>query len=400
MIIKPIRKGLAHGWYSDEQTYNIYFKDADNEISYQENIEETFEYLNVSRYNTALFPMNALSEFLSSAQKERQEQDVNGYTHELYIPFIHIEHAHYIELFSNYFAGYVFDIHHEVHKNYALKIVTEKGLYDLLNVANLLLLFLALTGKEYVDVSGKLIEKYLSQMKALDAPYFIRYLFVQKALFSKKLFQQYHGELEQSDRYEIQFAFGNTAYQRRSFVEGLLPFSKSIIDIGCGEGYYAVPFSRKIGDNDYYAIDIDKEVLGTLQVKLDKNDCENVYPYASLASFLEVYNGEVVDVIVSEVIEHMPKEKAASLIQSILKSIQFDSLIITTPNHDFNQFYVLDDYRHHDHDWEMGSEEFQAWMNTILQNYGVDLEFLAIGDKVNGISTTQGVLVKARGEKT
>lgn len=35
MQLRPVRQGIAYGWYSDEATYNVYFKDADNEVSYK-----------------------------------------------------------------------------------------------------------------------------------------------------------------------------------------------------------------------------------------------------------------------------------------------------------------------------------------------------------------------------
>lgn len=63
MMLRSIRQGIAYGWYTDESTYNVYFKDADNEISYKQHQQETFEYLNVSRYHTPLFPLNAIGEF-------------------------------------------------------------------------------------------------------------------------------------------------------------------------------------------------------------------------------------------------------------------------------------------------------------------------------------------------
>ncbi|WP_420871913.1 hypothetical protein [Cohnella rhizosphaerae] len=35
MQLRQIRQGMAYGWYSDDSTYNVYFKDADNDISYK-----------------------------------------------------------------------------------------------------------------------------------------------------------------------------------------------------------------------------------------------------------------------------------------------------------------------------------------------------------------------------
>jgi hypothetical protein len=40
MQIREIRKGLAHGWYTDAGCFNVYFKDADNEVSYKKDKDE------------------------------------------------------------------------------------------------------------------------------------------------------------------------------------------------------------------------------------------------------------------------------------------------------------------------------------------------------------------------
>lgn len=81
MQLRLVRQGLAYGWYSDEATYNVYFKDADNDISYKQNGSESFEYLNVSRFNTPLFPLNAVNEFFSTPFKSQDERDAEGYEH-------------------------------------------------------------------------------------------------------------------------------------------------------------------------------------------------------------------------------------------------------------------------------------------------------------------------------
>lgn len=91
MLLRSIRKGTAYGWYTDESAFNVYFKDADNEISYKQNENENFEYLNVSRYNTPLFPLNAINEFFSAPFKAQDERDAEGYEHTFFINLIHVE---------------------------------------------------------------------------------------------------------------------------------------------------------------------------------------------------------------------------------------------------------------------------------------------------------------------
>jgi hypothetical protein len=79
-----------------------------------------------------------------------------------------------------------------------------------------------------------------------------------------------------------------------------------------------------------------------------------------------------------------------------LRHIDFEYFIITTPNADFNQFYELDGFRHDDHKWEMGKDAFQQWFSNVIKGVGVNTEFVDIGDAVNGIHTTQGVIVRRK----
>jgi len=392
MLIRPIRKGLAYGWYSDPQTFNVYFKDADNEVSYKRSELEEFEYLNVSRYNTPLFPLNAINEFFSHPLKP-DERDTDGATTTLFINMVHIERDRYIHFFAKHLPDIDFELTHLAHKSYSLKMTTERNLHYLLHAASVLFLFLSMFGKEFLDVSDAVLEKYARSVNIIDAPFYIRSLFVRNFLGSRARFRKYVGELERTERYKIAFDFGGTAYQRRSVISEQLAFDKSILDIGCGEGFYAMPYADRIKDDySYYAIDVNEEVLEQTVRKAESKELDNLIPFASLELFLETYNGEQVDVILTEVVEHMGKDEAAALIRQVLNKVDFDRFVITTPNADFNRFYELEGMRHDDHDWEMEQAEFRAWIEQLAKGRGLHMEWLEIGDRVNDVTTTQGVL--------
>jgi SAM-dependent methyltransferase len=213
-------------------------------------------------------------------------------------------------------------------------------------------------------------------------------------LNSKARFSKFKYLLEQTERYQIKFAYGGTATQRRNFIRERLVFDKSILDVGCGEGAYALPFAKKIENHHYYAIDIDPTVLEIVEKKANRREIENIVLHSSLDDFLTNYNNEVVDIILTEVIEHMPQALAEDLIKTLLTNVDFATFIITTPDAGFNQFYELTDkFRHDDHDWEMNRTEFQSWMKTILDDPLYEYQFIQIGDMVNGISTSQGVMI-------
>ncbi|WP_337101063.1 class I SAM-dependent methyltransferase [Paenibacillus sp. YIM B09110] len=397
MMLRAVRKGIAYGWYSEPSTFHVYFKDADNEVSFKKHAKDDFEYLNVSRYNTPLFPLAAINEFFSAPLKAQDTRDVEGYEHTLHINMIHIHLVRYIEFFNKHMQGFKFEMEHLAHKSYSLTIKTGKSLHQLMHVASVLCLFLALFGEEYLDLSDDLIVKYMKSVQLIDAPFYIRSLFARNFLSTRERFKKYKAELEKSDRYAISFEFGGTAQQRRSFIGGVLPFNKAIVDVGCGEGFYAIPFAAKIEDS-YYAIDINEPLLEIVQRKAQAKDIDNIATYPSIDHFVGQYNGERVDVVMTEVIEHMSEEEAAALIVQICGSVDFDHFVLTTPNADFNTYYELEDFRHDDHKWEMGRTQFEQWLHRIIAPLSVTCEFVAIGDGVNGVRTTQGAILRKRGE--
>lgn len=396
MLLRSIRKGMAYGWYTGEHAFNVYFKDADNDISYKQHEQENFEYLNVSRYNTPLFPLNAIGEFFSAPLKAQDARDTEGYEHTFFINMIHIERVRYIEFFAKHLKEFTFEITHQADKSYSLTVKTEKSLYLLLHTVSVLCLFLSMFGNEYIDISDSILDKYIKSLNVIDAPFYIRSLFVRNFLSSRDRFNRYKAELEKTDRYDIQFAYGGTALQRRNYIGNALAFDKSILDVGCGEGFYAIPFAGKI-EGTYYAVDINEELLEQVKRKAARKELDNLVTFVSIDHFLENYNGEQVDVILTEVIEHMSQDEAGRLIRQICGKVDFERFIITTPNADFNRFYELSEFRHDDHKWEMGEDSFRQWIGEVLRDTEMHFEFVAVGDGVDHIKTTQGVILKKKG---
>lgn len=397
MLLRTVRKGMAYGWYTDEGTFNVYFKDADNEVSYKQHAKDQFEYLNVSRYNTPLFVLGAINEFFAAPLKARDTRDSEQYEHSFHINMIHIELLRYIHFFEKHLADYSFEAVHQAHKSYSLTIKTKKSIYELMHVVSVLCLFLSMFSDEYIDISDDILIKYVKSIQIIDAPFYIRSLFARNFLASRERFKKYKEELEKTDRYAIQLAFGGTAQQRRSYIGSMLPFDKSILDVGCGEGYYAIPFASKIEEASYYAIDINEPLLEAVERKAKAKSLDNIATFPSIDHFLEEYNGEKVDVVLTEVIEHMSLEEAGALIRQICGQIDFDYFVLTTPNAEFNAYYELSDFRHDDHKWELGRAEFENWLLDVIKDQPVEIKFVAVGDGVNGIQTTQGAILRKRG---
>jgi hypothetical protein len=108
---------------------------------------------------------------------------------------------------------------------------------------------------------------------------------------------------------------------------------------------------------------------------------------------------EKTDVLLVEVIEHMPLADAEKLIRAVFERVNFNRIFITTPNKEFNQFFSDDEehMRHDDHHWEMDRGDFYKWFLGL----GVlpdDCVAIAhdVGDQVNGIAMTTGLVIERK----
>ena len=392
--LRRIRKGMGYGWYQDEQNYLAYFTEQGaTSLSFRPNREEAFHYLNAAQYHAPLAYLSLMTEFLSHPLKMR-EGDTEGFQHRLEVAFVALKREHYLEHFQQQLP----DIHITYkeaspgHGN--LVFETQRPIHDLLHGVQLFLIFQALFGKEFLDETQGLVEKYMQSLNAVDAPFYLRNLFVRHFLSRRDYFNRFKVDAEATQRYSINFAYGGTNLQRRNVAEELLDFQHPILDVGCGEGFYIPPLANKLEGRPYYAIDINPEVLDVAREKVEKKELENVSFYGSLDQWLETPQEDALDVIIMEVVEHMPVADAAKLLKQLLNQ-PIHQLVLSTPNKDFNPYYQLthEQRRHPDHQWEMTQAQFRTWIEALVDQEQYTLELLEIGDKVNGIPTTQGARI-------
>jgi SAM-dependent methyltransferase len=395
-----IGQGVACAWFSsNNQSYNILFRDAEDEITYKDYQDQMFEYLNLSRYNSPLFVINSIDEFFRSAFKIKEEKDKPGYEHSFFINMMLVKNSRYIDAFADYFDDYKIEYKELVKNNYQIKITTKKSIFELLNFVSLFATFHAIINDDNLHIREENVGKCIKSLNIIDAPYFVRYLFKLRFMFGENKFSGFKDELEKTSRYIINMTFGDTWRARQEFVESQLDFKRNILDIGCGEGKYITRFSEYLKNIKYFAIDKDEEVLNKAKKRVANKQVPNVEFFNSLEEFKMIKFDEPVDIILSEVIEHMDVKEASKLVVDILKSIKFRKLIITTPDARFNVHYFMKGFRHDDHKFEFDRNEFIDFINDCMfkagypKNDNFNVNFVDIGDSVNGIPTSQGVVI-------
>lgn len=63
----------------------------------------------------------------------------------------------------------------------------------------------------------------------------------------------------------------------RTLAEIGLKSASTFIDVGCGEGFFAIPAAKMVGDKGrVYALDVDEQAIGALQKKADEQGLTNL----------------------------------------------------------------------------------------------------------------------------
>lgn len=195
MVIKAIRKGHAFGYYdkNDPNKYIIYFKDADNEISYREYPNQEFEYLNHLKYTSPIFVLNAINEFFHSNKGKINPDDKDGFENCFEVNLVHIQPSahHIISKISPFFVDFKIDLVNKISNNYSIKIRTSKSITHLINFAIIYFGIISCVNENDLDFADGLIKKLINCINLLDAPYYIRYIFASRVLCTPKNFKLY-----------------------------------------------------------------------------------------------------------------------------------------------------------------------------------------------------------------
>lgn len=393
MQLKSMRQGVVSGWFHNG-TYNMYFKDSPDEISFKESPDAEYEYLSVEKYVAPVTYITMINLMLGSALKQESEHDtVAKHT---FTFLCRVEIPKYIKFFNESYPTMKIDFDPTTKDVGIVTITANNTFFYALNFVMAFLMFNALISDNrdmsFNQIDDNQIEKYLKSMKVLGDVYFPLYLFKKNMIKSPKKFHEiWKNKL---DTEIMKFEFGGTAEDRKAFVSKHVDpqTCENILDIGCGEGTYVFQYASKLKDGIYHAIDIDEECRGIVERKAKHRELDNVAVYSHIDEF---ESEDRVTVLMIEVIEHMEEPEAKVLLRTVLDKVNFDKIVITTPNCEFNKFYGMSDnaMRHDDHKFEWTSIEFYNKMKSWVDGYNVECRFNSIGDEVLGIRPQHTVVI-------
>lgn len=416
MLKRIISNGEVTGYYYNDNIihngyYILYFKDYDG--SSYESTKNTI-YLNPPQYVSSKAVLGIISEVLSINDNNNEYDKENVSFNTFHIASLNIFNINNIKKITQYVTDIkvIFEQIDDLECHYKVTFITKKSFNKLLNYVFVLMTMIAyfkynnfFTEEHDYEISDKLADKIIKCINVFDGPYYLKY-FVASRIMLYKDFLRNKQIFEKSLKHKLVLCGGYTAEQRRSYIQNII-FNKNkdinIMDIGCGEGYYVIPFSKKIGQNKYVAYDIDKNEIDKLNKKILAKELTNITVYDNETNFIEFINNNTdkYDVIISEVIEHMVEQDSYDFLVKIFNGIynNFNKIIITTPNVSFNKNYIMEnEFRHPDHKIELTKDEFINFMtkcinDSYLNKIKYQIEYVDIGDSVDDVSCSQGCII-------
>lgn len=404
LYFKPLKNGQIVGNAIDKHHYDVVFQDT--KYSYLPEESNQIDYQSYCSPLVILHICNELFGHILKSKKEFTDKPINWLgitqgeadTHSctIEVPSLYIDSNWYRNerfLLAKYFDG--IKVEQQSNRIFALT-VTAKSIFEAINLLVLVALFTHVTNNYsvYTYIDDLLAQKYGRILTNIDnVPYFVFYLFIMRAVKSPRQFTElkpiFESYLEKSGL-KANLVLEGTYRQRIQFIISQLEKDIPVLDIGCGELTYYKKMMTQNFTAPYYAVDTDPQFESLAQHISRRYEEDNLVFFHSLDEFGKDEN---VNILLTEVIEHSPLAEAKELIRKAL-SYNFNKLIITTPNVEFNQFYNMEkDMRHDDHHFELTQQEFKTLIEECQTGKNIHIEYFQLGDNLNGIQPTQGCIV-------
>lgn len=398
------KNGYIIGHVISENQYDILFQDT--KYSYNENMSNMLDQQSLSNskivldinnglFNNLLKPIEEVFDTVNlHANKTYREIDTKECVVEISNVFIDSSWVKDDNFLLCKYFPHIINFKKISGNQYKFDIKAD-SVVEAINLLSFVFLMITVTNEQPYFLADALVKKYiriLSNIKNL--PYFVVYLFKVRVLFSPTLFNS-NKELLEKLIPNLTLTMHNNHTHKVDYISELFKDdSNDILDFGCGElKYFKKLGSLLKGDTrNYFAVDLE-----------DYTDYLN--KLAEKYKFVTSFNNNIRDVkltkpttvICSEVIEHMNLDKAKIELEYLLSNVLIDKIIITTPNKEFNEHYMMGrDMRHDDHQIEMADIEFQQFISTMDNIDKFDISHSGLGDTIEGVQPTSLVILKRK----
>jgi 3' terminal RNA ribose 2'-O-methyltransferase Hen1 len=165
-----------------------------------------------------------------------------------------------------------------------------------------------------------------------------------------------------------------------------LPHKASVVDLGSGEGKLSTRLGFLPGIKEILAVEpSQRSQLHALErFEKAKRKAGFIEPISLVGSLFytddRLCNKDVM--ILCEVMEHIDEHRLPTVFQTIFTHYQPTTLLVTTPNKEYNRVYEMQkEFRHSDHRFEWTRDQFTRWAHICAQKHAYTVNIEGIGEE-------------------
>jgi len=164
--------------------------------------------------------------------------------------------------------------------------------------------------------------------------------------------------------------------------------ARRVGDLGCGEGSLMTRLAADRAFTEIFGTDVSPRALLAAEEKLHLRELgdlqrERLHLLQSSVTYQDDRLRGLDAVVMMEVIEHIDPGRLPVVEANVFGHAKAAVVVVTTPNTDYNPRYpglAPGAFRHPDHRFEWGRQEFADWTQRVGTTWGYDVEIRAVGD--------------------
>jgi 3' terminal RNA ribose 2'-O-methyltransferase Hen1 len=176
--------------------------------------------------------------------------------------------------------------------------------------------------------------------------------------------------------------------------------AQSVIDLGCGEGNLLRLLLKEKDITRIAGVDVSRAALEQARnnLKMDRlpeTQQKRLSLFQGSVTYRDKrFRGYDAAALV-EVLEHLDENRLDALAAVVFGDARPGTVVISTPNIEYNRLYGIPRFRHGDHRFEWNRDQFRDWAQKVSGLYGYGVSFADIGeaDEQLGGPTQMGVFV-------
>lgn len=164
--------------------------------------------------------------------------------------------------------------------------------------------------------------------------------------------------------------------------------ARSVLDAGCGEGrllqaLLSAPRITRVAGTDVSARVLARAARLLQLDRMPDRQRERIELFVSSLGYRDEHLRGFDAIVLMEVVEHLDESRLAALERNVLGDARPATVVITTPNVEYNPRFGLAPgaMRHADHRFEWARGQFRAWASAAAARNGYRAEFRSVGDE-------------------